>query len=71
MRNANYRYLPVMITRLMISLRKAAYPQGSTWSMGESTTNRGPGHETFNMQFVRNRALSNAREEDSPISPGV
>ena len=73
-RNANYRYLPIMITRLMISLRKAAHPQGSAWTMGESTANRGPRRETYSMQIVRGRTSSNTRDDAtpaSPISPGV
>ena len=32
------RYLPVMITRLMLSLRKAGTPQEHGWSLGEPTT---------------------------------
>ena len=30
------RYLPIMVTRLMLSLRKAATPQEEGWSFGES-----------------------------------
>jgi len=57
-----------MITRLMISLRKAANSQGSGWSMGEST-NHGPGREVYSMQFVRNRAVSNTRDDYTLVSP--
>ena len=32
------RYLPVMITRIMLSLKKAAASQGDHWSFGESST---------------------------------
>ena len=32
------RYLPVMITPLMLSLKKAAASQGDLWSFGEPTT---------------------------------
>jgi len=35
------RYLPVMIGRLMLSLRKAASLQGDAWSFGLPTTNIG------------------------------
>ena len=69
-RNVNHRYIPVMITRLMISLRKAARSPGSAWSMGDSTTDR----ETYGMQFFPNRAAPNTRDDDtlvSPILPGV
>lgn len=65
--------LPVMITRLMISLRKAAHLQGTAWSMGESTVTCGPGRETYGMRFVSNRGVSNRQDDDillSPISPG-
>ena len=31
------RYLPVMITRLMLSLKKAAASQGDLWSFGDTT----------------------------------
>jgi len=31
------RYLPVMITRIMLSLKKAAASQGDRWSLGESS----------------------------------
>ena len=32
------RYLPVMVTRIMLSLKKAAASQGNQWSFGEPTT---------------------------------
>ena len=72
--NANHRYLPVMITRLMISLRKAAHLQGTAWSLDESAVDRGPGRETSGMRFVSNRGVTNRRDDGtllSPISPGV
>ena len=31
------RFLPVMITRLMLSLKKAARPEEDGWSLGEPT----------------------------------
>ena len=31
-------FLPVMVTRLMLSLKKAATSQDNGWSLGESTT---------------------------------
>ena len=71
---ANRRYISIMITRLMISLRKAALSQGSVWSMGESVANRGPGREAYGMRFVPNRAVSNTRDDGtlfSSIPPGT
>jgi len=64
----NIVYLPVMITRLMISLRKAAHLQGSAWSMGESTIGRVPGRETYNMRFAPNRGALNRRDDDTLFS---
>jgi len=64
-----------MITRLMISLRKAAHLQGSAWSMGESALSRDPGRETFSMiRFAPDRGALNRRDDDpslSPVSPGA
>jgi len=66
--NANHRFIPIMITRLMLSLRKAALSQGSVWSMGESVANRGPGRETYGMRFVSNRAASDTRDDGTLFS---
>ena len=71
-RNTHHSYLPVMITRLIISLRKAAHLQGSVWSMGESTANCSTGRETQGMQFGSNYGVRNRRDDDTlllPISP--
>ena len=68
--NVNHRYLPVMITRLMISLRKAARSQGLPWSMAESTVSRGPGHESYGMQFAPNYGES-GRWEDNTVLSGI
>ena len=38
MSEPHVRYLPVMITRIMLSLKKAAASQGDQWSLGEPTT---------------------------------
>lgn len=68
--NTNHRYVPVMITRLMISLRKAARSRGSHWSMAESTVNGGP--EIHSMRFAINLGTFNRQDDDtllSPISP--
>ena len=32
------RYLPVMVARIMLSLKKAALSEGDQWSFGEPTT---------------------------------
>ena len=63
-----------MITRLMISLRKAAHLQGSTWSMGESTVNvnRSPclSPDAYKMRFAPNRDLGKGRaDDDTLVSP--
>ena len=69
--NAARRYISIMITRLMISLRKAAHLQGSAWTMGESTVNRGPGRETYSMiRFAPNRGALNRRDDDT-LLPSV
>ena len=60
-----------MITRLMISLRKAAHSQELPWM---STINDAPGHGKYSLRFAPNRgALSRSDDEalESPISPGV
>ena len=63
-----------MITRLMISLRKAAHSPGPAWSMGETTVTRDPGREMCTIRFASNRDALNGRDDDtlqSPISPGA
>lgn len=45
--DTNYRGLPVMITRLIISLRDAALSRGPLWGTGEPTAIRGHGRGTF------------------------
>ena len=57
-----------MVTRLMISLRKTAYSQGSSWTMGESTISRGPGRETYSLQFAPDRGPSNGQDDYSLVS---
>ena len=65
----NHRYISVMITRLMISLRKAAYSQTSPWSMGGSTISHGPGREAYNsIRFAPNPGPSNERDDYSLVS---
>ena len=50
------RFVPVMITRLMLSLKKAATPQEDGWSLGEPTT-----HNT--MRFAERRGGVATRDE--------
>jgi len=50
------RLLPVMVTRLMLSLKKAANPQENGWSLGEPTT-----HMT--MRFAERRGGVSTRDE--------
>jgi hypothetical protein len=49
------RFLPVMVTRLMLSLRKAALSQTPGWSLGEPTV-----HAT--MKFAERRGLTTRDE---------
>jgi hypothetical protein len=50
------RFLPVMITRLMLSLKKAAISQEHGWSLGEPTT-----HAT--MGFAERRTGVSTRDD--------
>ena len=50
------RLLPVMVARLMLSLKKAANPQEGGWSLGEPTT-----HMT--MRFAERRGGVSTRDE--------
>ena len=50
------RFIPVMITRLMLSLKKAASSQERGWSLGESNT-----HAT--MRFAERRGGIPTRDE--------
>lgn len=52
-------YLPVMISRIMLSLRKAANPEYQGWSLGEPTAG-GTNLQTLN--FVRPRSGADWRE---------
>jgi len=58
-----------MITRLMISLRKAAHLQGSAWSMGESALSRTPGHETYGMiRFAPGHGALSGQDDNTLLS---
>jgi len=50
------RYLPVMITQLMLSLKKAATSQEHGWSLGEPSV-----HMT--MRFARRRGGVSTRDD--------
>jgi len=50
------RYLPVMITRLMLSLKKATALKGDAWSFGGPTINNTVG-------FVERRGSVTTRDE--------
>ena len=50
------RYLPVMITRLLLSLKKANASQEHAWSLGEPAT-----HTT--MRFAEGRGGASTRDE--------
>jgi len=50
------RFLPVMITRLLLSLKKASAPQEHGWSFGEPTT-----HTT--VRFAERRGGATTRDE--------
>lgn len=57
-------YLPVMISRMMLSLRKAADPRKQVWSLAEQTEDGG---NVQNMSFVRPRSSPEARQDDMPL----
>ena len=50
------RYLPVMIARLILSLKKASVSQEYVWSLGD------PGTDT-SMRFASNQGLEATRDE--------
>ena len=51
------RFLPVMITRLLLSLKKAGAPKEHGWSLGEPTT-----HTTI--RFAERRDLGTATRDE-------
>jgi len=65
----NIVYIPIMITRLMISLRNAARSQGLPWSAGESGVDCGLDNEMHTLQFATNRGALDQRDGDGPLSP--
>ena len=60
MTDDRFRYLPVMISRLMLSLKKAADSQQG-WSLGEPTLN---GSKLQSIRFFNSRKGTNGREDD-------
>ena len=62
---SNIRYLPVMISRIMLSLRKAADSQpAGDWSLGVQTTTE---VDFRGMEFFRPWGGSNGREDCIPL----
>ena len=55
-----------MISRLMLSLKKAADPQRGGWSFGESPAN---GTNLSTVQFARARGGDGSTEDGVPIGP--
>ena len=56
------RYLPVMISRIMLSLKKAADPQQKTWTLTEPTMT---GPHFKGMEFFKPRRGASDMEHDS------
>ena len=50
------RYLPVMIARLILSLKKASVSQECVWSLGEPST-------TTSVRFAGSQGLGATRDE--------
>lgn len=67
--NSTLRYLPVMINRLLLSLRKAADTPGPELSLANVTNTSDPEH-THEMQFVQTSGESTVlpTEEDIPLA---
>jgi len=61
----NVVYLPVMISRLMLSLKKAADPRRGEWSFGEPPTNS---TNLPNIQFARPRGGANANATGGDVA---
>ena len=65
---ARFRYLPVMISRLMISLKKAAAgPEQTSWTLTEPSPS-GVGGNSKSIKFFHSREGTNARED---VIPGI
>jgi len=62
--SGNVAYLPVMISRMILSLREAGDLQLRGRSPGEPTSN---GAELSTIRFFRSRAGTNRRESDIPL----
>ena len=64
MADARSSYLPVMISRIMLSLKKAADSRQKGWSLGEPTA------DTTNFQgmtFFRPARDMNTKRDDVPL----
>ena len=61
---AGLRYLPVMISRIMLSLRKAADSQQNGWTLGASSM---IGTSQPSMRFFNSRTGPNWKGEEIPL----
>jgi len=59
--DGRFRYLSVMISRLMLSLKKAAASHQGDWSLVESSTN---GNNFQSIKFFHTRKGTNGKEDD-------
>ena len=59
-----FRYLPVMISRIMLSLRKAADEQQSGWSLGVPTM---ASTNFRSIKFLQQRRGPNGDKDDIPL----
>jgi hypothetical protein len=62
---AGSRYIPLMISRIMLSLRKAANSSLDVWSLTEPPTNATSFHS---ITFFRPRKVTSGRGDDIPLS---
>lgn len=61
---AHFRYLPVMISRMILSLRKAVDPQQKGLSLQEPATNM---TNLSDIRFFRPRRDTNGRKSEMPL----
>ena len=62
---AGFRYPPVMVSRMILSLRMAADPQQGVRSLGGPTVG---GTDHTEMKFVRPRGGGDGPESDIPLN---
>ena len=61
---AGFRYLPVMISRIMLSLKEAADFEQEDWSLGGLSTN---GNDLQSIKFFRPRVGASSGEDGIPL----